>query len=163
MARNKRRWLLGTAFGLVVLVVAWFEPTHVIRGWLRGEAFYDGRPTSYWAAEIERWEWDGKPIWYRHCEGTKQYRHRPLLPGRLGALIPEPEAPWPALLDGDKEGLPVLNELLEHPSPHVASWAEEGIARISSGEKGPGKTDYLFGKTSDEYLAPMRVYGTLEP
>ncbi len=29
--------------------------THVGRGWVRGEAFFDGRPTSYWSAQVNRW------------------------------------------------------------------------------------------------------------
>jgi hypothetical protein len=37
-------------------VAAWFEPTCVVRGWLCGEAFYQGRPTSYWSRELGRWE-----------------------------------------------------------------------------------------------------------
>ena len=49
----KLRWLL-----ILVILTAfavWLEPTRVVWGWLRREAFYDGRPTSYWASELERW------------------------------------------------------------------------------------------------------------
>lgn len=48
---NRKRLLL--LLGLVVLVAgtaaaALLEPTHVVRGYLKGEAFYQGRPVSYW-------------------------------------------------------------------------------------------------------------------
>jgi hypothetical protein len=51
----KRRWLV-LGFGTLFLgVAAWFEPTCVVRGWLCGEAFYLGRPTSYWSRELGHW------------------------------------------------------------------------------------------------------------
>ena len=45
-AMTKRRLL---RWSLVLVIVAafavWLEPTRVVWGWLRGEAFYQGRPT----------------------------------------------------------------------------------------------------------------------
>jgi hypothetical protein len=49
----RKRWLLPIALIPVALAV-YFEPTHSVRGWLHGEAFYDGRPTSYWRDIVER-------------------------------------------------------------------------------------------------------------
>lgn len=48
------RWLLGgaalvLAVGLTAVVL---EPTRVLYGWLAGERFFDGRPTSYWEREL---------------------------------------------------------------------------------------------------------------
>lgn len=55
--RVKSRWIIVT-IGLVGATIAgWFEPTGVARGWLRGEAFYEGRPTNYWSRELARWEY----------------------------------------------------------------------------------------------------------
>src|SRR5262245_18206139 len=51
--RRLLRWSL-----LLVLLAAfavWLEPTRVVWGWLRGEAFYQGRPTSWWREESQRW------------------------------------------------------------------------------------------------------------
>jgi hypothetical protein len=42
--------LLGIALGIL-----YEASTHVARGWLRGEAFYDGRPTSYWRPRCDQW------------------------------------------------------------------------------------------------------------
>src|SRR5262245_56407002 len=36
----------------------WLEPTRVVWGWLRGEAFYQRRPTSWWRHELTRWTLD---------------------------------------------------------------------------------------------------------
>lgn len=54
-----KRWL-RRAFvtaGLLTLVAGVFYEmaTHVGRGWLRGEAFYADRPTSYWRSAAESW------------------------------------------------------------------------------------------------------------
>jgi hypothetical protein len=51
--RRLIRWLLILAvFGAFAL---WLEPTRVVWGWLRGEAFYQGRPTSYWRDKCDEW------------------------------------------------------------------------------------------------------------
>ncbi|MBY0524282.1 MAG: HEAT repeat domain-containing protein [Gemmataceae bacterium] len=36
----------------IVGMVLWFEPTRIGYGWLRGESFHEGRPTSYWRKAI---------------------------------------------------------------------------------------------------------------
>lgn len=47
MCKSRRFWLL--LIGLVgVAIAVYFEPTRCVRGWLWGEAFFDGRPTSWW-------------------------------------------------------------------------------------------------------------------
>jgi hypothetical protein len=54
--RNK--WLVrgGCLFFAVAFVGTPYEAaTHVGRGALCGEAFFEGRPTSYWRGRIDRW------------------------------------------------------------------------------------------------------------
>ncbi|MFM8250436.1 MAG: HEAT repeat domain-containing protein [Planctomycetota bacterium] len=46
----KRHWWLPVV-GLIV-AAAWFEPTLSVRGWLRGEPFYDGRSASFWTRQL---------------------------------------------------------------------------------------------------------------
>jgi hypothetical protein len=55
MKKLLSRWLI--VFALIVLAIAVvFElETHAGRGWLRGEAFFDGRPTSYWRTQCHDW------------------------------------------------------------------------------------------------------------
>ena len=52
-----KKWPRYTGMAALVVGLLYFSlfeaSTHVVRGWLRGEAFYDGRPTSYWRALIE--------------------------------------------------------------------------------------------------------------
>jgi hypothetical protein len=50
--RRLLRWSLILA--ILAAFAVWLDPTRVVWGWLRGEAFYQGRPTSYWRNVIER-------------------------------------------------------------------------------------------------------------
>jgi hypothetical protein len=58
MWKRCRIWLSLLALGVALAV--YFEPSHCVRGWLWGEAFYDGRPTSYWRPHCDEWleRWD---------------------------------------------------------------------------------------------------------
>ena len=50
MKRRARKLLILSLPVLAVLL--WFEPMGVIRGWVRGEAFFRGRPTNYWRSAM---------------------------------------------------------------------------------------------------------------
>ena len=50
--RRLIRWSLILA--ILAAFAVWLEPTRVVWGWLRGEAFYQGRPTSWWRDELGR-------------------------------------------------------------------------------------------------------------
>ena len=52
----KQRWRLWLGLALLFLVAGWMVAPSVYWrsvGWWRGEAFYRGRPTSYWETEIQ--------------------------------------------------------------------------------------------------------------
>jgi hypothetical protein len=168
----RKRWVLIllalTAFGLSAL---WLYQTRIVVGWMRDEAFYQGRPSSYWAAEIRLWECTKKP-WIRHCMGHKEYHRRPFLPDVLARFVPVPEPIWPSLFDGDTAGLDVLTELAEDPSETVSEWANEGIDRITTGEKGPNMAVHiLFGRIGKQlptilnppHLTADQVHGGIGP
>jgi hypothetical protein len=53
MWKRCRYWFLLIALIGIALAV-YFEPTRCVRGWLWGEAFFEGRPTSFWRGVIER-------------------------------------------------------------------------------------------------------------
>src|SRR5215510_14081773 len=56
MTMTKRRLLRWSLILLILAAFAvWLEPTRVVWGWLRGEAFYQGRPTSYWRLKCDEW------------------------------------------------------------------------------------------------------------
>src|ERR1043166_149159 len=53
----KRRWKLWLS--LLILAGSLFALPAVhwrVIGWVRGEAFYQGRPTSYWSMECSQWK-----------------------------------------------------------------------------------------------------------
>jgi hypothetical protein len=131
MKRWLRRVVIGAALIAVAVGTSFEGVTRVGRGRLYGEPFYEGRPASYWAIEIERWETQD-PTW-----GTQTYKRRPTWPRWVERMIPEPC--WPRLLDGDPDGLAVLQALRKHPSSEVQNWGRIGIERIDNGERGPCK------------------------
>jgi hypothetical protein len=130
-----KRWLCRIAIAVALVATAvgvLFESsTHIGRGRLFGEPFFEGRPASFWADEIERWETQD-PIW-----DTRTYRRSPAWPGWIERRLPEPS--WPRLLNGDPDGLAVLQALRKHSSSDVQDWARIGIERIDNGERGPFK------------------------
>jgi hypothetical protein len=135
MKRWRRRILIAAALVAVAGVVLFEISTHIGRGWLFNEPFYDGRPASYWADEIERWETQD-PTW----QFLQRYTRRPPSPRWLERFLPEPA--WPKLLDGDPDGLPVLQALRKHPSSDIQDWARIGIERIDNDERGPYKFNH---------------------
>ena len=134
MKRRSRRLLIAAAL-LALVAGAFYESvTRVGRGWLSGEPFHEGRPASYWADEIERWE-TKEADW-----GTQSYVRRATAPRWIARMLPEPR--WPMLLDGDPNGLAVLETLRDHPSANVQDWARIGIERLDNDERGPIKTKH---------------------
>jgi hypothetical protein len=153
-----KRWLLRGALVAVLIAVAAgvaFEwTTRVGRGRLMGEPFYEGRPASYWAAEIERWETDDPP-W-----DTQRYARRSTWPAWIERRLPPPG--WPTLLDGDPEALPVLQALRKHPSPDVQDWARIGIERIDNDERGEIKIKHpSVIVTAELFAVSERTYETV--
>src|SRR5438132_1572480 len=135
---SRRRLLLLALLVLIAAVVLiGLESQCLVTGWLRGEAFYHGRPTSYWAREIGQWrvschttDHEGPPGRGTTYEFERSSREPTTTERYLRRIFGRKEETWPSLLDGDPDGLPVLRELLDDPSPYVQVWAEEGIRRM---------------------------------
>jgi hypothetical protein len=127
---------------LVVLVLGsvlfWLQSNYIITGWLNGEAFYQGRPTSYWRRDLDNvryfvrgWGsmdgWEGfyrrrKRSWLASIMGTPPYRLR-----YCERLECHP------LWTGDPAARDVLRELVVDsaaPFDPVREFAKEGLARI---------------------------------
>ena len=159
---TKRR-LIRWSLILVILAAfaVWLEPTRVVWGWLRGEAFYQGRPTSWWAEQIKLWS---PP---KHSECLADYvanqckivfarvRAKPedspfvlgffdidlvprqsLLRTSIAKWISLPEPTWPNVLDGDMAARAVLRELHTYQEPHVCQLAWIGLNRLETSERG---------------------------
>lgn len=136
IAMKKRTLLLFAAvLTPFVLVAVYFEPTHCIRGHLWGEAFFENRPTSWWRHELSRWsilEIDSGPIkqpaicYFRRdpswIEATRERWFPNNGPKRLKISFFGPK-----LLDGDADAKPVLQALLDDPSPEIRRFARIGL------------------------------------
>ncbi|MCI0684100.1 MAG: hypothetical protein L0Y71_18480 [Gemmataceae bacterium] len=53
---SRKTWLLAIVGVVAAGTLTMEVSTHILRGWWRGEAFYRGRPTSYWSLESQRWQ-----------------------------------------------------------------------------------------------------------
>jgi hypothetical protein len=108
MKRRRRFWLL---LALLLLVVGGLLIVPAVRwpiyGWLKGEAFYQGMPTSYWRERIQN-HLEARLARLRGVE-------RPWIieaMGDLGISIENP-VDWPDVLGSDEPAaVPVLIELL---------------------------------------------------
>jgi hypothetical protein len=134
---KRRTLILLTTFeAAFVLVAVYFEPSCCVRGHLRGEAFYDGKSTTWWRGELERWEirnkwrWGAAPHYTRIPTWLDGWRNR------WQALLRADDGPhWeklgetlgPKLLRGDPEADRVLRELLDDPAPKVRNLARTGL------------------------------------
>jgi hypothetical protein len=52
---KRRRLACLLILAVLAAFAVWLEPTRVVWGWLRGEAFFHGRPTSYWRYKCDEW------------------------------------------------------------------------------------------------------------
>ena len=50
-----KKWLIGSSLVLLAGAAALEVATHSLRGWWAGEAFYRGRPTTFWSQELAQW------------------------------------------------------------------------------------------------------------
>lgn len=134
----RRRWLLiGLGFAIAALALgAWFEPAGRLRGWVGGEAFHAGRPTSYWSSQLvspdpmvqsdAAWELrDGGPgavgvltEILRNTDHPMDLRIQATV--LLGELGPRGKAAIPALL-----------EELDQPDPYLRSVAIRALSEVA--------------------------------
>src|SRR5215475_11766171 len=114
MKLRPRTWiaLLGVAG---VLLAVYFEPTYCVRGWLRGEAFYDGRPTSYWRTVVV----DGLSIDWKTFPNFSLLDRIKL---RLGVDMSEPSS---LSLMRDHAADSVLRELADDTDVQVAGFVRD--------------------------------------
>jgi len=87
----------------------------VVVGWWRAEAFYDGRPSSCWAAEWEHWVDLDVTLGDSGRQTSQPDQAGYLVPTRpVVACLPRcpPAGLMPPLLDGDAAAVPVLRQLL---------------------------------------------------
>jgi len=132
MPAMRKRRLIRWSLILVILAAfaVWLEPMRVVWGWLRGDAFYQGRPTSYWASQIARWEFCGTFSWNwrseKHATWNFSYKSNALEQW----LDRYPKFQWPAfpaVLTDDPAPQEILEELALSSDPHVRKIACERL------------------------------------
>src|SRR5262245_16011279 len=110
----KRRWRLLLGLALLILVggALLLPAVHWrVIGWVRGEAFYHGRPSSYWSGEILAW-------WKDQAPATAQFSWSSL----RDALTPARQweyAPFQESERTDPAALPILVDLVKDPDYRV--------------------------------------------
>jgi hypothetical protein len=137
---TKRRCLFALLFVLAgcFLVLTLPSTRWRLSAWLQGESVYQGRPTSYWAAETRRWQltlFSDKypmPFWDRPLTGWENWLERA---GLVTGLKIHP------LIAGDAAAAPVLLELLQEEDEHVRLLSLHGLFAIIFEQPGD---DFIF-------------------
>jgi hypothetical protein len=151
MKRRRRVWL---AWAVLLVVAAAFVHPAVrwgVIGWARGEAFYQGRPTSYWVREVRRLDmldmWTSGILYFFPPERTKTEqwleRHTGIqLSGGRSASLP---------LD-DPAAVPVLLELLKSEDFQVRLFAIQALGHIGPDARPAWDGLRETSRTTQEYL-----------
>jgi hypothetical protein len=136
-----------------------------IYGWLRGEAFYQGMPTSWWAKEIEeRYDYDffyidaiipGHKLtsWFAETRSSPSLWERleqRLKPGKAATPVMSAIRIGAPLLDGDAEALPVLLGLIRGKSSKSSKSRLAAISGLlAQGKQRPEVVEALLMATQD--------------
>jgi hypothetical protein len=146
-----RKWprlLLAATEAFLVLVAVYYEPSFGVRARLWNEEYFDGKPTSWWRAELDRWEmipnetsvvpWN----FQRHETWSEQFRERwrPNWGDGPSTAIEAQERAvrrlraqliayrrGPSIIRGHDDAEAVLRQLVEDPSPKVRRLARHGL------------------------------------
>lgn len=129
-------------------------------GWWRAEARYQGKPTSYWAAEASQWDEvdltglaQAHRLWLRRDSWWDRY---------IGRRQP---SDLPPLVAGDAAALPVLQELLRaEGDARVRTMAIEGLGRIGPLAKPavPTLLALITSAPDDENNWPAQAWSALQ-
>lgn len=151
------RLLLGLSLLLLVVASLLHPSVHWrVIGWWRGEAFYQGRPTSYWANEIEtsyrELDMGGSIFsprlvtWYRVTPSCWHQVTQPFMPGTRAVPIADLHLN-PPLLDGNPDALVILLTLIQGNSARVRRVAICGL--MAQGQDKPEISSALLEATKD--------------
>ena len=149
--------LTGILEAALLLAAVYFEPTYSVRGHLHGEAFFEGKSTSWWRHELEHWDvrfvharWHSGmmkkpqqpwkfPIYNRQPSWFEEHWKRWSLTGseeRDAVRAFMRESRGPRLMHGGDSANDVLNELLDDPSPKIRRMARLGLGLAPAEEDG---------------------------
>ena len=133
----KRLWRLWLCLTLLLLVGASLLHPSVqwrLIGWVRGEAFFQGRPTSFWKRECRQWEHRLDENYGMSCVVPWVWVRNPTeLEQRIGQWTGRPAAKTAGkmpLLEGGPLAVPVIVELTGEDDRSVVHVALCGVAGI---------------------------------
>ncbi|HMF17815.1 MAG TPA: hypothetical protein VKE98_11450 [Gemmataceae bacterium] len=112
-------------------VIFWLQSNYIITGWLNGEAFYQGRPTSYWRQELGSISVFHFPSSFH----PKKVFFRPgwldsLMGSRTYTIVDLDLLEDHPLWIGDPNARDVLTELTVGSTDTIKEFAEDALARI---------------------------------
>ena len=121
-----KKWRYGCLLVIGLAAVAlfvYFEPGGRLHGWLRGEAFYEGRPTSSWREIVARdLQNDPRTFFVGGC------RRAPTWWERTTEWLDVPRAHRSSLdLINRKDAEPVLRELSEDDDEQIVGFASDAL------------------------------------
>jgi hypothetical protein len=127
--KKKLPLMVGLLEGSLVLLAIYFEPTHVVRGTVWGQAFFDARPTSWWREELSHWQISELNMG-RRGKFTFFYR-TPTTFERWSRWGKDTyytfEIMGPSLLHGNAAAVPVLRELQVNAAPPLRDLVHHGL------------------------------------
>jgi hypothetical protein len=108
-------------------------------GFVKGEAFYQGRPTSYWSTEAFSLQWldaeaggGGETCWVDYHWMRPVSSVEQVL-ATLNLTTIKHKSDDFVLLNGDSTAIPVLIALLRDPEPQVRQIAAQGLGKVGAG------------------------------
>jgi hypothetical protein len=140
VTKQRKVLLTGSAAAAVAVVLSLPAVHWRLVGWWRGEAFFNGRPSSYYAARAHRlrlWEYvvDKHRVvaasWTYPVGPFADIRERLRLPVRRAAVEPGD------LLPTDPDAVPVLTEILDRLHPFGPDQQVLFHAALALGDIGP--------------------------
>lgn len=132
-----RRWRLLVSLALLLLVgsVLALPAVHWrLIGWVKSEAFYDGRPTCWWAREVQE-HLDSMSVTFHTLQATLPREPRgPSADSFLRLFMHASNWGNVRRLRNDPAGLPVLTALTAHQDIQVRHFAAHGIRNLCAYE-----------------------------
>jgi HEAT repeats len=137
----KRRVTVALALGiatLLAILLALPVPRSILLGFVRGESFYKGRPTSHWRGVVKWWveyEKEHRPSVFIGAivvHATLPPPPPPSLFDRVKAVLPGFDSIdnfLPPGWDSDPAAIPVLSDLLLDPDADVREYAALTLSR----------------------------------
>ena len=136
---KKRPIIICLVVAILGSIIFWLQSNYIITGWLKGEAFYQGRPTSYWRRELDNVGyfppgWGvGSGCFYFLTKRSWQERLDSIMGNPTYSLVYLERLQDHPLWIGDPAARDVLTELMVDstaPFDPIKEFAQEGLARI---------------------------------